>query len=144
MSPSPKSLLTAQTRGSGQAVFLLSVLAVLVLSMFLSGCGGGKEKEDTVLATVGQNDVMASYYEDRLVKLKENELPRASDGSPADMSLPEGKKKFLETLINKEVMVQQAERLGLQNDPGIVGARKAMLDYEADLVMWDRVIRKPS
>jgi len=144
MSPSPKSFLTALTRGSGQAVFLLSVLTVLVLSAFLSGCGGGQDEEDVVLATVGKTDVMASYFEGRLIKLKETELPRAADGSPADMSLPEGKKKFLETLINKEVMVQTAERMGLQNDPGIVGARDAMMAYEADLVMWDRVIRKPS
>lgn len=144
MSPSPKSSLTTLTRGSGLTFVLLAILAVLVLTVFLSGCGGKKDKQDVVLATVGKVDVMGSYYEDRLSKLKETELPRNAEGYPEDMSQTEGKMKFLETLINKEVMVQAAEDLGLQNDPGIVQARDAMLSYEASLVMWDRAIAKPS
>ena len=140
MSLSPKSPPSVWTRRSGLAIFLFSVL---VLPAVLTGCGGGQE-EDAVLATVGDTEIKASYYEDRLIKLEENELPSAADGSPLDMSLLEGKKGFLETLINKEIMVQAAESMGLHNDPVIVSAREAMTAYEASLVMWDRVIAEPS
>ena len=73
-----------------------ALCAALVLGIFaLAGCGGGtKEKADVTLATVGSKDITSGYYEDRLVKLEEKELPRAEDGSPLDMSLPEGKGKF--------------------------------------------------
>jgi peptidyl-prolyl cis-trans isomerase C len=113
------------------------------LPAVLAGCGGGQE-EDAVLATVGNSEIKAGYYENRLAKLEENELPRAEDGSPQDMSLLEGKKDFLETLINKEIMVQTAENMGLNNDPGVVTARESLTSYEASMVMWDRVISKPA
>ncbi len=143
MSPSPKCPHSARTFRSGPAFFLLPVLAVLVLPAVLAGCGGQQE-EDVILATVGKIDIKASYYEDRLSRLKENELPRAEDGSPLDMSLLEGKQKFLETLINKEVMVLTAEKMGMQNDPTIVVAKETLTKYHANLMMWDNVIRIPA
>jgi len=143
MSPSHQSLETVRPSRSGPAFILIPVLALLVLSAILAGCGGGQE-EDAVLATVGHTEIKAGYYEDRLVKLQEKELPRAEDGSPLDMSLLEGKRKFLETMINKEVMVQTAEKMGLQNDPNIVSARETLIEHEASMEMWNRVIAEPA
>ncbi len=144
MSPSLKSPHTARTRPAGSLIVLLPVLALLVLLASVTGCGGQKQEKDAVLATVGETEILASYYEDRLVKLQENELPRSDDGTPLDMSLPAGKSKFLDILINKELMVQTATSMGLQNDPAIVNAQKSLTSYEAGNVMWDRVIIKPS
>jgi hypothetical protein len=143
MSPSHQSTETVRPSRSGPAFILIPVLALLVLPAILAGCGGGQE-EDAVLATVGHTEIKAGYYEDRLVKLQEKELPRAEDGSPQDMSLLEGKRKFLETMINKEVMVQTAERMGLQNEPNIVSARQTLIQYEASEEMWNRVIAEPA
>jgi len=125
------------------AMILLTLACMVVLLAVLTGCGGGQEK-DAVLAKVGKMEIKASYFEDRLVRLEEKELPRAADGSALDMSLLEGKQKFLETLINKEVMVQTAKNMGLENDPTISNAREALSSYEASQVMWDKVIQEPA
>ncbi len=143
MSPSSQSPSSTWISRSVRAISLLPILAVLILPAVLTGCGGGQD-EDIVLATVGNTDIKADYYEGRLVNLKENELPRAADGFPMDMSLMEGKKEFLETLINKEIMVQTAKSMGLQNDPNIAYARTTLTEYEASMVMWDRVISDPA
>lgn len=143
MSPSHQSPERVRPIRSVPAFLLIPILALLVLPAILAGCGGG-EGEDAVLATVGHAEIKAGYYEDRLSKLLEKELPRAEDGSPLDMSLLEGKKKFLETIINKEVMVQTAEKMGLQNDPNIVSARETLIEYEASMEMWNRVIAEPA
>jgi hypothetical protein len=123
-------------------VFLPAVL--LLLSAVLAGCGGGDEKSKIVLATVGPAEIKADYYENRLSKLTKDELPRAADGSPLNMAAREGKMAFLKTLINKETMVQTAEKMGYLNDPGISKARESLLAYEAGLEMWNRVIQEPA
>lgn len=131
----------------GRAVSLIALLTfsiTLVLVIAMAGCGGGeKEKGDTVLATVGDVDITVAEYEDRLKRLAVNELPRGEDGKAADMSLPENKMKFLETMANKEIMVQAAHRLGYHNDPQVTGARDAMLTYESGLILWDKAILDP-
>ncbi len=142
MSPSPANTATVRNHRSVTAMTLLTLSAMVVILAVLSGCGGGDK--DAVLATVGKTEILASYYEDRLVKLEENELPRAQDGTTLDMSLLEGKQEFLETLINKEVMVQTAESMGLDNDPNIVNAREALSSYESSQIMWDKVIQDPA
>ena len=143
MSPSPFNSATDRNSRSVPTVILLSLSAMAILLAALTGCGGGQDK-DAVLAKVGKMEIKASYYEDRLVRLEEKELPRAADGSAMDMSLLEGKQKFLETLINKEVMVQTAQKMGLENDPTIANAREALSSYEASMVMWDKVIQEPA
>ncbi len=143
MSPSSQSPRSSRISRFVPAISLLPLLVILILPAMLTGCGGGQE-DDAVLATVGTADIMAGYYENRLVKLKAEERPRAADGSPMDMSLLDGKKDFLETLINKEIMVQTAENMGLQNDPNIVTARKTLIEYESSMVMWNRVIVEPT
>jgi len=114
-----------------QLAFYFLTLTALVL---VAGCGGGSDdaSKQVVLATVGTTDIESGYYEDRLVKLAQEELPRGEDGRTLDMAATEGKRAFLDVLINKELMRMKAEQLGYQNDPQIAGARKSLIAYEAN------------
>ncbi len=148
MSPSmtPETNATLSNRTAGRLVF---IALLLVAAVALVGCGGGdddgeKAKDDIVLATVGDKEILGSYYEDRLTLLKADELPRDSKGLVMDMAAIEAKEKFLETLINKEVMAKTAVALGYNNDPQIVGARNSLLAYEAGLAMWATEVQEPA
>ena len=121
------------------------LLPVLVLvGLLVAGCGGGGSDQDSVLATVGDVEITSGYYENRLSKLEENELPRDAEGNLMDTGTLEGKMEFLNTLIHKEVMALTAEALGIDQDPSIVAARQSLTSYEAELTMWDRVIEEPA
>jgi len=132
-------------RARALAVPTLLLVLALGLPAVLGGCGGAKKDDGGVLlATVGATDIRSSYYEDRLGRLEENELPKGDDGQPMDMSTMEGKKAFLTTLINKELMVQKANQLGYADDPRIVQARNSLTSYEAGLAMWRSVVGNPA
>ncbi|MFO7609532.1 MAG: peptidyl-prolyl cis-trans isomerase [Candidatus Krumholzibacteriia bacterium] len=128
-------------RARAAAAVLFVVPAALAL---LAGCGGKQAEDGVLLATVGDTEIRSGYYEDRLGRLEESELPKGPDGQPLDMASTEGKTEFLTTLINKELMVRKAAQLGYANDPRIVDARKSLLSYEAGLALWADVIGDPS
>jgi hypothetical protein len=116
----------------GSTFFLrLALLAIVSLTLLsLTGCGGGgdeKAEDKIILASIGEKEITGTYYEDRLSLLKEEELPRDTTGRNLDMANMVGKEKFLETLINKEVMALTAVALGYGNDPQIVGARNSLI-----------------
>ena len=123
---------------------LLSLMLILGGLALVSGCGGGSgsDKDDVVLAMVGDHEITGGYYESKLIKLEEKELPRGDDGMILDMAQMEGKKEFLTSLINKELMAQKAIQLGYGNDPQVVGLRETMTMYEAKIapvdVIWKR------
>ncbi len=148
MSASTTPELTHISRNPRAALFLrLALVAIASLTLLsLAGCGGGDDKaEDSViLATIGEKEITGSYYEDRLALLKQEELPRDTTGLPLDMSSLVGKEKFLETLINKEVMAVTAVNLGYGNDPQVVGARSSLMSYEAGLAMWAAEVGDPA
>ena len=100
------------------------------------------EQGPVVLATVGDKEITAGYYEGRLAKLEKSELPRDEDGRPLDTAAWPGKQEFLKTLINKEVMGQKAEPAGLR--PGSPGRRRpqSLLAYEAGVAMWAEVVER--
>jgi parvulin-like peptidyl-prolyl isomerase len=104
-----------------------SVLPLLAAAFLVggAGCGGEKAADDPVLARVGDREIRASYYQERLASLKQDELPKNESGEPVDTATIEGKEKFLEALINKELMQLKAEDLGYAKDETIERARRS-------------------
>lgn len=132
-------------RPSGRVLGVLGLGAVLVLLAVLAGCGkGGGGKPDAVLAKVGDAQITAAEYRRRLAKQEQKDLPRAEDGTPLDMASLEGKREFLETLINKELLRAKAVQMGYMNDPQVVAGRKSLIEYEGGLALWEDVVGTPS
>ncbi len=126
-------------------VLMWLVLACVGIGLLSwSGCGKGGSDKDVVLADVGDSHIMASEYKRRLAKQEEADLPKGDDGKPLDMSTLEGKKAFLHTLINKELMRLKAIQLGYMNDPKVAAAKQSLTDYNAGMVLWDDVVGTPS
>ena len=128
--------------------FGVSLFVLLILSLaLLTGCGGDKNEEvgeSLVLATVGENDITAAQYEEGLAKLEEKELPRGEDGLPVDTATLEGKRAFLQVLINKELLSQMAYQLGYDQEPEAQNARMTMVPYHAVNALWEEVVGTPS
>lgn len=82
-----------------------------LLCASLAACGGIDEQ--TVLATVGEVEISAAdllHFESRLSGDRLSEKPGAA-----------GYLDYLQTLIDKELMLQEARRLGLGQDPQLRG-----------------------
>ena len=120
--------------------FLLSVAAV----MMFAGCGGKSSNEDLVLAMVGDHEVTGAYYQDRLSRMEENQIPRDEDGAFHDMSTLAGKQAFLKVIINKELMVLKAKQLGYEKDTQVEMALGHLTEYNAMIYFWKDEIGDPS
>ncbi len=125
------------------AALFCSALALGALTLAAAGCARQPAGQE-VLATVGDAKVTRAYYEDRLAKLKPNELPRGEDGELVDTSTLAGKRAFLEVIINKELMAQKAKELGYGQDEHIDGAALQIMDYNASRVMHEDLVEKPA
>lgn len=128
-----------------------AVLACLVPTFFLAGCGGGGEKtakspelDTRVVAQVGDRDVTAGYYVSRLKKVTTKDLPQGDDGQPVDTSTPEGRMAFLNVIINKELMVNKALELGYDTQEDVQKAREAVTSYYAADQMKKDLIQSPT
>jgi len=140
-----KSLVTAvraQMLGGG-TVFFLSLVIGFGLAL-ISGCGGGDGGDNAILATVGQNEITADYYMEKLGKLEDEELPRDDAGNIMNTGTQEGRLAFMEVLVNKELMVLKAYELGYDKDDQIHKAKESMADYHASTFMRVDEIEKPS
>ncbi len=133
----------AGRRSVRHTVAPLLALTALGLGLLLSGCGGGL-KDDTVIATVGDKEITAGYYHDRLAKLESNELPRGEDGQVVDTGTPEGARAFLDVIIDKELMALKAEDLGYGEQENIAGAAQAMAEYHAGTALHKDLIEVPA
>ena len=125
-----------------------SLIPVLVLSLAallgaLGGCGG-KADGDQILATIGDRVIDVDYYTSRLIKLEQNQLPRGDDGTLLDMSSLEGKRAFLDIIIDKELMVSKALQLGYDGDAGVENALGSLTEYHAMTHFWQDEIGDPS
>ena len=124
---------------------VLILAACLVAALFaLVGCGGGSDDEAQVLATVGDRSIDVEYYKSRLAKLEENQLPVAPDGTPYDMSTLEGKRAFLDIIIDKELMVAKALDMGYDQDSQVDAALEALTEFQAMKFFWADEIGDPS
>ncbi len=120
---------------SGTAALIVATLVVLPL--LVAGCAKKPLTDDTVIATVGDRDVTAGYYKEKLAKLQLDQLPRDDAGQPVDTSTLAGKKAFLDVLVNKELMVLKGYQLGYMNDPQVASNFATLKDYQAQNVYWE-------
>jgi parvulin-like peptidyl-prolyl isomerase len=118
----------------------LPVLAILAIA----GCGDRSAEDGVILATVGDRVVTADYYQQRLARLQENQLPIDANGQPHDMTTVAGKRAFLEVIIDKELMVAKALQLGYQEDTSVKAALERLDDYHAMVFFWQDAIGDPS
>lgn len=138
-----KTTLRAATSSLRPAI-LLPILALLAAAA-LTGCGGGGDADpDAVVATVGDRTVTVRDYEMMLSKLQPGELPRAEDGTPLDMASEEGKRAFLEIVVNKELMAAKAVDLGFDMDDNMRRADDALTEHYAGKLMFEELNKIPS
>lgn len=82
--------------------------------------GESSQRKTEVVATVGGRPVTLGYYEQRLTKMERRFLPDTLDIA--------GKRKFLDFIINKELMAIRAEELKLGDDPMVLNNLKILED----------------
>ncbi len=116
----------------------------LIVAAWVIGCGQKRDDAAIVLAQIGDRQVTAEYFKDRLGRLKQVNLPRGEDGQVLDMAGSEGKRRFLEIIIDKELMVAKALQLGYLQDEMIESARNYLTEYNGMIYFWQDQIGNPS
>src|SRR5262249_27273526 len=101
------------------ALVLVACTAIVATSCRKSE-GPEPASKSAVVAHVGDRVVTQDYFEQRLAKMERRFLPDTLDLA--------GKPKFLDFIINKELMAMKAEELKLGDDPRVVSAIKMYED----------------
>lgn len=110
---------------SGLKKGLSFVCLICFLVFILAGCRGDKAGEkDGPVAVINGYELTREEYESKLVQ----EL----DYTQEYKTTPEARAEFLETLIRKEILIQEAVRLGLEKKPEFVRAIEKY--WEATLI----------
>jgi len=101
--------------------------SLLITAFLLGACGGGSDSQGTsgkddgpVVAQVGEHSITKAYYETRLQRMDRAFLPDTLDMA--------GKLKFLDFIINKELMALKAQEMGLADQPDIIRTLKMIED----------------
>jgi parvulin-like peptidyl-prolyl isomerase len=90
-------------------------IALLIPAVFLtSSC---TKREDRALAEFGDQKITVGDFEKAYAVVKPEFLPTAAG--------IEGRREFLTTMLNKEVMAYKADELGYDKDPGVVQGMEA-------------------
>ena len=84
------------------------------------GPSAAKGTQGPAVAHINGQPVTQSYFEQRLEKMDRRFLPDTLDTA--------GKRKFLDFIINKELMAQKAEELKYGDDPRVVSAMQTYGD----------------
>jgi parvulin-like peptidyl-prolyl isomerase len=108
----------------------VSILAAVAVSGLLASCGG---KPGNVVAKIGDKAITTDDYNAAYLAIS---LP----SRPKQMHTMEGKRKFLEDLINKEVLVVEATKMGLTEDPTVVRAMKSLTEQEVLKALRDEAV----
>lgn len=123
---------------------LIPLFVLFALAVLAGAIGCGQKGGEQVLAHVGDRVINAEYFQTRLVKMDENSLPRDDDGNLLDMSSIEGKRAFLDVIIDKELMVSKALQLGYDKDTQIQVGLSALKEYHAMIYFWKDEIGDPT
>jgi len=92
----------------------LSLGLVAVASIALTGCS---KRDDLKLAEIKDRVITIHDYEDAYGRVKAEFLPKKTG--------EDGKKEFLDTMINRDVMAVKADELGYDKDPSIAQGMEA-------------------
>lgn len=108
--------------------------AVFVLSAFLSGCGGGAETEESksntqVVAKVNGVEVTVHQLNQLLARV------RVPEG---EFSREEIEKRALDSLIERELVLQAAKGVKLDREPAVLSA----LEEAKDKVLIERYVQR--
>jgi parvulin-like peptidyl-prolyl isomerase len=87
---------------------------VAVASIALTGCS---KREDLKLAEIKDRVITIHDYEDAYARVKPEFLPKKTG--------EEGKREFLDTMINRDVMAVKADELGYDKDPSMTTGMEA-------------------
>jgi parvulin-like peptidyl-prolyl isomerase len=80
----------------------------LIASIAVTGCS---KREDLKLAEFGDRSITVGEFEDAYNRVDAEFLPKAAG--------LEGRKEFLNTMLNKEIMAAKADELGYDKDPTV-------------------------
>lgn len=101
-----------------RALFVAACAAQLGLAC--GDRGGPEAAKSTLVAKVGDRPISQAYFEERLEKMERRFLPDTLDLA--------GRRKFLDFIVNKELMAMKAEELKYGEDPGLQKHLKTMED----------------
>jgi len=87
---------------------------VAITSIALTGCS---KREDLKLAEVKDRVITIHEYEDAYARVKPEFLPKKTG--------EEGKREFLDTMVNRDVMAVKADELGYDKDPSVAQGMEA-------------------
>ena len=107
--------------------------AALVAGACNSKRGSSLAGGDEIVARVNDRPITRSYYEQRIEKMDRRFLPDTLDLA--------GKRKFLDFIVNKEVMALKAEELKYGEDPRIVSTMQLLADNLAGNAAVDRLTK---
>lgn len=126
------------------ATRVASILGFIAALVLVAGCGGKRDDAEVILARVGDREITAKYFQQRLARLAQENLPRDESGQPMDMSTLEGKRSFLEVIIDKELMVAKAIQLGYLQDTKIQAALEHATEFQALNFFYNDRVGDPS
>ncbi|RJQ50488.1 MAG: peptidylprolyl isomerase [Nitrospiraceae bacterium] len=95
---------------------ILTMFFVLLTASVISGCGQKGKSDSPVLAEVGKAKITQDEFT--------NEISRIPDWAREQFSNKEGKEKFLEELIKRELIYQDARKMKLDKDPEYLEKKK--------------------
>ncbi len=127
-------------RHGGLMRFILAAAAVLAFCLpLLTGCGG----DSGILAKVGDREVTSEYYQDRLIRLTQVDLPVDENGQTIDTNTLESKLAFLDVIVSKELMVLKAIDLGYDTQEEYTNAETVLTQIQARDMMHSDLISVP-
>lgn len=118
---------------------LAAATAVIFCLPLLSGCG----EDSGILATVGDREITADYYQERLVRLTQLDLPMDDHLVTLDTNSLESKLAFLNVIVNKELMVLKAFDLGYDQQEEYINGKRILTQIMARDLMHADLINYP-